>query len=94
MIVTLTTDFGQRDSFVGAMKGVVLGIAPEAQIVDIAHAIPPGDIRAAAFAVMTVAPFFPAGTIHLVVVDPSVGGARKAIGIRCAQLGSEGRAVT
>ena len=85
MIITLTTDFGQRDSFVGAMKGVVLGIAPEAQIVDIAHAIPPGDIRAAAFALMTVAPFFPAATIHLVVVDPGVGGARKAIGIRCAQ---------
>jgi S-adenosyl-L-methionine hydrolase (adenosine-forming) len=85
MIITLTTDFGQRDSFVGAMKGVVLGIAPEAQIVDIAHEIRPGDIRAAAFALKTAAPFFPARTIHLVVVDPGVGSARKAIAIRSAQ---------
>ena len=85
MIISLTTDFGQRDSFVGAMKGVILGIAPEVQIVDIAHEIRPGDIRAAAFALMTAAPFFPAGTIHLVVVDPGVGSPRKAIAIRCAQ---------
>ena len=85
MIITLTTDFGRRDSFVGAMKGVVLGIAPQVRIVDIAHEIGPGDIRAAAFALMTAAPFFPAGTIHLVVVDPGVGSARRAIGIRCAQ---------
>jgi S-adenosyl-L-methionine hydrolase (adenosine-forming) len=84
MIITLTTDFGQRDSFVGAMKGVVLGIAPEAQIVDLAHEIRPGDIRAGAFALMTAAPFFPSGTIHLVVVDPGVGSDRKAIAIRCA----------
>jgi S-adenosylmethionine hydrolase len=85
MIITLTTDFGQRDSFVGAMKGVVLGIAPEVQIVDIAHEIRPGDVRAGAFALMTAAPFFSAGTIHLVVIDPGVGSARKAIAIRCAQ---------
>jgi S-adenosyl-L-methionine hydrolase (adenosine-forming) len=85
MIISLTTDFGQRDSFVGAMKGVILGIAPEAQIVDIAHEIRPGDIRAAAFALMTAAPFFPARTIHLVVVDPGVGSERKAIAIRCTQ---------
>jgi S-adenosylmethionine hydrolase len=85
MIITLTTDFGQRDSFVGAMKGVVLGIAREVEIVDIAHQIRPGDIRAGAFALMTAAPFFPAGTIHLVVVDPGVGSARKALAIRCTQ---------
>ena len=84
MIITLTTDFGQRDSFVGAMKGVILGIAAQVCIVDIAHEIEPGDIRAAAFALMTAAPFFPAGTIHLVVVDPGVGSTRKAIAIRCA----------
>ncbi len=85
MIITLTTDFGQRDSFVGAMKGVVLGIAPQVRIVDIAHEINPGDIRAAAFALMTAAPFFPPGTIHLVVVDPGVGSARKAIAIQCTE---------
>ncbi len=85
MIITLTTDFGQRDSFVGAMKGVILGLAPQVQIVDIAHEISPGDIRAAAFALMTAAPYFPAGTIHVVVVDPGVGSARKAIAIRSAE---------
>ena len=85
MVITLTTDFGQRDSFVGAMKGVVLSIAPRVRIVDIVHEIRPGDIRAGAFALMTAAPFFPAETIHLVVVDPGVGSARKAIAIRCAQ---------
>ena len=82
MIIALTTDFGQRDSFVGAMKGVILGLAPQVQIVDIAHEIRPGDVRAGAFALMTAAPYFPANTIHVVVVDPGVGGARKAIGIR------------
>jgi S-adenosyl-L-methionine hydrolase (adenosine-forming) len=85
MIITLTTDFGQRDSFVGAMKGVILGIAPGVRIVDLAHEINGGDIRAAAFALMTAAPFFPAGTIHLVIVDPGVGSARRAIAIRCNQ---------
>jgi S-adenosyl-L-methionine hydrolase (adenosine-forming) len=82
MIITLTTDFGQRDSFVGAMKGVVLGIAPTVQLVDIAHEIRAGDVRAGAFALMTATPYFPVGTIHLVVVDPGVGSARRAIAIR------------
>jgi S-adenosylmethionine hydrolase len=82
MIVTLTTDFGQRDSFVGTMKGVILGIAPTVQIVDLAHGIVAGDIRGGAFAVMTAAPFFPAGTIHVAVVDPGVGSGRRAIAIR------------
>lgn len=82
MIITLTTDFGIRDSFVGAMKGVILGIAPAVRIVDLSHGIPPGDVRKAAFALMTAAPFFPAGTIHIAVIDPGVGGSRKAIAIR------------
>lgn len=82
MIITLTTDFGIRDSFVGAMKGVILGIAPAVRIVDLSHGIPPGDVRKAAFALMTTAPFFPAGTIHIAVVDPGVGSSRKAIAIR------------
>jgi S-adenosyl-L-methionine hydrolase (adenosine-forming) len=82
MIITLTTDFGLRDSFVGTMKGVILGIAPALQIVDLSHGIAPGDIRAGAFALMTAAPFFPAGTIHVAVIDPGVGTARKAIAIR------------
>ncbi len=82
MIITLTTDFGLRDSFVGAMKGVILGIAPAVQIVDITHGVAAGDIRGGAFALMTAAPFFPANTIHVAVIDPGVGSARKAIAIR------------
>ena len=82
MIITLTTDFGLRDSFVGTMKGVILSIAPTVQIVDITHGITAGDIRGGAFALMTAAPFFPDGTIHVAVIDPGVGSARKAIAIR------------
>ena len=82
MIITLTTDFGLRDSFVGTMKGVILGIAPAVQIVDLTHGIAAGDVRGGAFALMTATPFFPPGTIHVAVIDPGVGSARKAIAIR------------
>ena len=82
MIITLTTDFGLRDSFVGTMKGVILGIAPSARIVDLSHGIPARDIRGGAFALMTAAPFFPAETIHVAVIDPGVGSPRRAIAIR------------
>jgi S-adenosyl-L-methionine hydrolase (adenosine-forming) len=85
MIITLTTDFGQRDSFVGAMKGVILSIARDAQVIDLAHGISAGDICGGAFALMTAAPKFPAGTIHVVVVDPGVGSARRAVAIRTPQ---------
>jgi len=78
-IITLTTDFGTRDPFVGAMKGVILGIHPEARIVDIAHEIPPQDVREAAFVLRETCPYFPEGTIHVAVVDPGVGSARRAI---------------
>ncbi len=83
-IITLTTDFGTRDWFVGTMKGVVLGLAPRAAIVDITHEIPAGDIRAGAFALAAGCRFFPKGTIHVAVVDPGVGGARKAIAVQTA----------
>jgi S-adenosylmethionine hydrolase len=81
-IITLTTDFGTRDWFVGAMKGVILGIAPGAAVVDVTHDIPPGDIRAGAFALAAGCRFFPKGTVHVVVVDPGVGGARGAIAVQ------------
>jgi S-adenosylmethionine hydrolase len=81
-IITLTTDFGLADACVAAMKGVVLGINPRAQLVDICHTIPPQDIARAAFVLSIACPFFPASTIHLVVVDPGVGTNRKAIIIR------------
>jgi hypothetical protein len=78
-VVTLLTDFGTRDGYVGAMKGVILALAPAAVVVDITHDVPPQDIAAAAFALAQAAPLFPAGTIHVVVVDPGVGGRRRGV---------------
>lgn len=82
MIITLTTDFGLSDAFVGAMKGVILGINPHAQIVDISHEIAPQDIEHAAFVVKAAAPYFPKGTVHTVVVDPGVGTERLILAVR------------
>ena len=81
-VITLTTDFGTRDWFVGTMKGVLLARAPRAKLVDITHEIEPGDIRSAAFAVAAACPYFPKNTIHVVVVDPGVGGPRQALAVR------------
>jgi S-adenosylmethionine hydrolase len=81
-IITLTTDFGLADGYVAAMKGVALGINPGAQLVDISHTIPPQDVARAAFVLGTASPYFPPGTVHLVVVDPGVGTDRKAIILR------------
>ena len=75
-IVTFTTDFGAGDGYVGALKGVVLSLAPQATLVDIAHGVPARDVAAGAVALAQAAPLFPPGTIHVVVVDPGVGGAR------------------
>ena len=81
-IITLTTDFGSADAYVAAMKGVILGINPEAKLIDICHSIKPQDISQAAFVLSTVYEFFPQRTIHLVVVDPGVGTERRAIILR------------
>ncbi len=78
-IITLTTDFGSRDGYVGAMKGVIARLAPDASIVDIAHDIPRGDIPHAAWVIATSTTEFPQGTIHVVVVDPGVGGERRGV---------------
>jgi S-adenosyl-L-methionine hydrolase (adenosine-forming) len=78
-IITLTTDFGSRDHYVGTMKGVLLGRCPNAQLVDISHEIPAFSILSAAYTIDQAAPYFPAGTVHLVVVDPGVGTSRKAL---------------
>ena len=78
-IVTLTTDFGAEDGYVGAMKGVILARAPAVTLVDITHAVPRHDIAAAANALADAAPCFPPGTVHLAVVDPGVGGARTPV---------------
>lgn len=83
-IITLLTDFGSSDYFVGAMKGVTLSINPEATIVDITHDIPPQDIETAAFNLLSCYRDFPKGTIHVAVVDPGVGSDRRAIVVECA----------
>jgi S-adenosylmethionine hydrolase len=78
-IVTLLTDFGDADGYVGQMKGVLLGICPELQLVDLSHAVPPQGITAGAFLLEAATAAFPAGTIHLAVVDPGVGTARRRL---------------
>lgn len=78
-IVTLTTDFGLADSYVGIMKGVILGIARQATIIDVTHQISPQNIHQAAYIVQTFEDYFPQGTVHVVVVDPGVGGNRRRI---------------
>jgi S-adenosylmethionine hydrolase len=84
-IITLTTDFGARDWFVGTMKGVIAGLNPEATIIDLTHEIPPGDIRTGAFALRASCRFFPKGTVHVVVIDPGVGSARKGIAVKTSR---------
>ena len=78
-IITLTSDFGLSDHYVGTMKGVILSRCPEATIVDITHDLPSFSILAGAYAISQAAPFFPAGSVHVVLVDPGVGTSRKAI---------------
>ena len=78
-VITLTTDFGSGDAYVAAMKGVILGINPEAKLVDISHSIKPRNVAQAAFVLSRACRFFPAETIHVVVVDPGVGSGRKAV---------------
>jgi S-adenosylmethionine hydrolase len=77
--ITLTTDFGTTDHFVGTMKGVILGIAPRVRIVDITHEIPVFDVNEGAYTIAQAWRYFPKGSIHVVVVDPGVGSARRPI---------------
>ncbi|MDP2840675.1 MAG: SAM-dependent chlorinase/fluorinase, partial [Candidatus Methanoperedens sp.] len=79
MVITLLTDFG--DLYPASMKGVILGIYPAANIVDISHSVPRHDMRAGAFMLMACARYFPSGTVHIAVVDPGVGTKRRAIAI-------------
>jgi S-adenosylmethionine hydrolase len=78
-IITLLTDFGASDVFVGSMKGVILGINPLAHIVDLTHDIPAHNVRAAAYLLHSAARYFPPGTIHVAVVDPGVGSERRPL---------------
>ncbi|MGH7771316.1 MAG: SAM hydrolase/SAM-dependent halogenase family protein [Candidatus Binatia bacterium] len=78
-LITLLTDFGLKDPFVGIMKGVILGINPNAHIIDLSHGIPPQDLMAGALVLRHSAPFFPRGTIHVAIVDPGVGTKRRPL---------------
>jgi S-adenosylmethionine hydrolase len=80
-VITILSDFGTDDEYVGVMKGVMLSICPAASIVDITHRIDPQDIQQAAYLVPSYYPFFPKGTVHIVVVDPGVGSQRDILAL-------------
>ena len=84
-IITLTTDFGTRDQYVAAMKGVILSITPEARVVDVTHEVPPQNVREAAYILASVTPYFPEKSIHVAVVDPGVGSERRPLAVRTAR---------
>lgn len=84
-LITLTTDFGDADGFVGVLKGVIAGICPGAGIIDLAHSIPAGDIVGAAYVLRNSYLYFPPGTIHFAVVDPGVGGVRRAVAMQAVE---------
>jgi len=79
MLLTLLTDFGTADYYVAAVKGTVLRLAPGTALVDVSHEVPAGDVETAAFLLAAAAPSFPAGTVHLAVVDPGVGSGRRIL---------------
>ncbi len=81
-VIALLTDFGIQDHYVGVMKGVILGICPHAQIVDITHTIPPQNIHKAAYTLFNAYAYFPDGSIFISVVDPGVGSSRRAIAVQ------------
>jgi hypothetical protein len=81
-VVTLTTDFGLRDPYVAEMKGVILRLAPETRLIDVTHDVDSHDVVGAALVLEAAVPFFPAGSIHLVVVDPGVGTARRGLAVK------------
>ncbi len=78
-IITLVTDFGQQDGYVGAMKGVILGLHPRVRLIDISHEVEPQNVHAGAFLLQAHCRYFPPGTVHLAVVDPGVGSERAAL---------------
>jgi hypothetical protein len=87
MMIGLLTDFGTVDAYVGVMKGVILGIAPNVQIIDITHATQPQNVREGAFTLTNTYRYFPAGTIFVVVVDPGVGSERRPVGAIAGDYG-------
>ncbi len=81
-IVTLTTDFGTEDAYAGTMKGVILSINPQAQLVDLTHSVAPQRVLEGSYMLATAFRYFPKGTVHLAVVDPGVGSARRALAVQ------------
>lgn len=81
-VITLLTDFGYRDHYVAAMKGMILSIAPEVLIIDVSHGVPKYDVRAGSYLLKAAYKWFPRGTIHVAVVDPGVGTQRRGIAIK------------
>jgi S-adenosylmethionine hydrolase len=81
-IITLLTDFGLEDVYVGVMKGVIAQIHPQAQVIDLTHEIPPQNIALGSFQLGNAYPHFPPGTIHVAVIDPGVGGTRRAVAVQ------------
>lgn len=84
-MLTLLSDFGLSDIYVGVMKGLVAKISPQLTVVDLTHQVPPQNIWAARFCLMNAVPYFPAGTVHVAVVDPGVGSRRRAIAVEFAR---------
>jgi S-adenosyl-L-methionine hydrolase (adenosine-forming) len=84
-LITLLTDFGLRDAYVGIMKGVILSLNPEVRLVDLSHELPPQDVLSGAFVLQSAWRYFPPGTIHLAVVDPGVGSRRRALAAVCRE---------
>jgi S-adenosylmethionine hydrolase len=85
MAIALITDFGTQDSYVGVMKGVIAKICPTTQTIDITHGLPPQDLYAARFTLLSAYPYMPPGTVYLVVVDPGVGTQRRAVAVQTSQ---------
>src|SRR5438132_78159 len=82
-LVTLTTDFGAASPYVAALKGVLLGVNPDARLVDLSHQLPPQNLRHCSFFLRGALPFFPPGTLHVIVVDPGVGTERDLLNVEC-----------
>ena len=80
-VITFLSDYGLSDDFVGVCHGVIAGICPEARVIDLTHGVPRGDIRAGALVLRGALPYVPVG-VHLAVVDPGVGGDRRAVALR------------
>jgi hypothetical protein len=81
-LITLLTDFGQSDVYVGVMKGTIAQINPQLKAIDLTHEISPQDLVAGRFCLMNAYPYFPQGTVHVAVVDPGVGSQRRAIALQ------------